>query len=266
MTNSHIFVYLHKLSPRTIMTVSHFERLTVFAFCIIIIDKTSRAFAGFCRIFTEKDVVKMGKIDMNKKFKEDSLLNTAFSLFTTKGVSKTSISDIVNNAGVAKGTFYLYFKDKYDIRNKLIAHKSSMLFRNAIEALNAGGEKYSFNDRIIFIVDNIINQLNENKSLLNFIAKNLSWGVFKHALINSPKDNDVDFKSIYDAMLEDAPYNIEQPEIMIFMIVELVSSTCYSSILYDEPVGLEDLKPYLYKSINNIIDTHVGPEKNKDHI
>ena len=56
----------------------------------------------------------MGKLDTNKKVKEDSLLNTAFSLFTTKGVSKTSISDIVNNAGVAKGTFYLYFKDKYE--------------------------------------------------------------------------------------------------------------------------------------------------------
>ena len=35
----------------------------------------------------------MGKLDTNKKVKEDSLLNTAFSLFTTKGVSKTSISD-----------------------------------------------------------------------------------------------------------------------------------------------------------------------------
>ena len=69
----------------------------------------------------------MGKLDTNKKVKEDSLLNTAFSLFTTKGVSKTSISDIVNNAGVAKGTFYLYFKDKYDIRNKLVSHKSSQL-------------------------------------------------------------------------------------------------------------------------------------------
>ena len=40
----------------------------------------------------------------------------------------TSISDIVDNAGVAKGTFYLYFKDKYDIRNKLIAHKSGEVF------------------------------------------------------------------------------------------------------------------------------------------
>ena len=63
----------------------------------------------------------MGKIDKNKQIKRESLLETAFQLFTSKGIHKTSISDIVDNAGVAKGTFYLYFKDKYDIRNKLVA-------------------------------------------------------------------------------------------------------------------------------------------------
>ena len=77
----------------------------------------------------------MGKVDVNKQMKESSLLKTAFEYFTTKGFSKTSISDIVSKAGVAKGTFYLYFKDKYDIRNKLIAHKSSQLFRNAVNDL-----------------------------------------------------------------------------------------------------------------------------------
>lgn len=57
----------------------------------------------------------MGKLDTNKKKKRESLLNTAFSIFTSKGVSQTSISEIAERAGVAKGTFYLYFKDKYDI-------------------------------------------------------------------------------------------------------------------------------------------------------
>ena len=62
----------------------------------------------------------MGKLELNKKRKKSALYNTAFELFTTKGLAKTTISDIVENAGVAKGTFYLYFKDKYDIRNKLV--------------------------------------------------------------------------------------------------------------------------------------------------
>ena len=54
----------------------------------------------------------MGKIDNNKQMKRESLLDSAFSLFIDNGFNKTSISDIVNNAGVAKGTFYLYFKDR----------------------------------------------------------------------------------------------------------------------------------------------------------
>ena len=52
----------------------------------------------------------MGKLESNKKKKEDALYNTAFELFTTKGTNKTTISDIVEKAGVAKGTFYLYSK------------------------------------------------------------------------------------------------------------------------------------------------------------
>lgn len=37
----------------------------------------------------------MGKLELNKKKKEDALYNTAFELFTTKGPNKTTISDIV---------------------------------------------------------------------------------------------------------------------------------------------------------------------------
>ena len=66
----------------------------------------------------------MSKLESNKKQKKDALLNTAFDLFITKGIQKTSIADIVEKAGVAKGTFYLYFTDKYDLRNKLISQIS----------------------------------------------------------------------------------------------------------------------------------------------
>ena len=66
----------------------------------------------------------MGRVEENKKKKKEALFRTAYELFTTKGINSTAISDIVEKAGVAKGTFYLYFKDKYDIKNKLIAHKT----------------------------------------------------------------------------------------------------------------------------------------------
>ncbi len=198
----------------------------------------------------------MGKVDTNKQQKENSLLKTAYEFFTTKGFSKTSISDIVGKAGVAKGTFYLYFKDKYDIRNKLVSHQSSLLFKNAIEMLGENVNELSFEDKMVKLVDCIVNQLNSNKSLLTFISKNLSWGIFKSALTSPSSNDDVDFSEVYYNMIKEAPYDLKDPEIMLFMIIELVSSTCYSTILYNEPCSLENLKPYLFATIRTMIAQH----------
>ena len=205
----------------------------------------------------------MGKLEVNKRHKESSLLNTAFEFFTTKGFSKTSISDIVGHAGVAKGTFYLYFKDKYDIRNKLICHKSSQLFRTAVQELEASPEfdTMPFEDKMLFIIDNIVTQLAENQALLTFIAKNLSWGVFKSALTAPITEEDINFADVYQTMLEQAPYEFMEPEIMLFLIVELVSGACYSAILYQDPCDLVTLKPHLYETIRMMIRSHQGKEK-----
>ena len=195
------------------------------------------------------------KIENNKKMKKDALLNTAFELFTSKGINKTSISDIVEKAGVAKGTFYLYFTDKYDIRNRLVSHKASQLFHAAHEAL-LRTDITDTEDRVIFLIDHIIDQLAANKSLLNFISKNLSWGIFKNALTSPSDSKDINFYDIYVELLDQSARPFKEPEIMIFMIVELVSSTCYSAILYDEPVPVRELKPHLYRAVRQILHDH----------
>lgn len=120
----------------------------------------------------------MSKLEVNKKKKKDALFHTAFELFTTKGLTKTTISDIADQAGVAKGTFYLYFKVKYDIRNKLVSHKTGELFFHAHEALSQT-ELTDFQEQVHFIVDHILTELEQNRTLLTFISKNLSWGFLK---------------------------------------------------------------------------------------
>lgn len=60
----------------------------------------------------------MGKAAENKQQKLEALYENAYELFLNHGIEKTSISDIAKKAGVAKGTFYLYFTDKYDIRDQ----------------------------------------------------------------------------------------------------------------------------------------------------
>ncbi len=194
----------------------------------------------------------MGKADDNKKHKMENLLNTSFELFTSQGINKTSISDIVNKAGVAKGTFYLYFKDKYDIRNRLISHKSSQLFMQAYNALQETGID-DFEGRLIFIMDYVLDELEANKGLLAFIYKDLSWAVFKKALTTPMSSEDVNFGKVYNDMLEESELEFKDPEVMLFMIIELVGSTGYSSIMYNDPVSLNELKPHLEKCVRSII-------------
>lgn len=196
----------------------------------------------------------MGKLEEKKKQKEENLLHTSFDLFTSKGFNKTSISDIVQKAGVAKGTFYLYFKDKYDVRNKLISYKASILFDNAHKALDKASVS-TFSSRIIFMVDHIIDQLTNDKKLLKFIAKNLSWGVFKFALDTSVENTDTDFYNLYLNFIKESGLTFKNPEVMLFLIVELVGSSAYSSILSQEPLPIGELKPYLYETIHDIIQS-----------
>ena len=204
----------------------------------------------------------MGKADLNKKLKMENLLNASFELFTSQGINKTSISDIVNKAEVAKGTFYLYFKDKYDIRNRLIAHKSSQLFIQAYSALD-DADIQNFEDRIIFIMNYVLDELAANKGLLSFIYKDLSWAVFKRALTNPPSNDDVDFTEIYNRMIAESGLKLRDPEVMLFMIIELVGSTGYSSIMYSDPVSIDELKPHLEETVRGIIRSHTDKSKSK---
>lgn len=51
----------------------------------------------------------------NLKDKHEAILTAAFSLFGHYGYRRTSIDDIAQEAGIAKGTVYLYFKSKEEI-------------------------------------------------------------------------------------------------------------------------------------------------------
>lgn len=199
----------------------------------------------------------MGKVDDNKQQKLNALLNAAYDLFTTQSVEKTTIAEISKAADVAKGTFYLYFKNKYEIRNRLISHESSKLFKDAVAALekksSTVSEEPAFEEKMIFIINYIVDALENNHSLLTFISKNLSWGVFKEALTTNVASNDINFKDIYYEMLSTSGLSIEEPEILLFLVVELVGSTCYSSILYNEPANIGRIKPYLSRTVRAII-------------
>lgn len=196
----------------------------------------------------------MGKAEENKQKKRKALLSHAFSLFMKQGISNTTISEIAEHAGVGKGTFYFYFKDKEDLIEKLVAQKAEQLLMNALEVLNAHPETVKVEDKLVMLADSLLDQLNSDSRLLKFINKNLNYGIYKKALLREEVKSDFDVLSAYDELIHSDGSRWRDPLLMLYTIVELVSSTCHSIILTQDPVDLEHYKPYLFECIRSIVD------------
>ena len=57
-----------------------------------------------------------------------AILRAAQALFAAKGFFETTVADVVKAAGVSRGTFYLYFKDREDVFATLLSQAVDEMF------------------------------------------------------------------------------------------------------------------------------------------
>ena len=202
------------------------------------------------------DTTKGSKTSEKKLAKENELYDAAYDLFISKGIHNTAVDDIVKKAGVAKGTFYLYFKDKYDIMDRIILKKSATVLMEATDATESR-ENYNENkliENIIYFVGYIIEYFKKNKKLLKLIYKNLSWGMYRKAF-----DEDEHYKVVRERFFNIiGKINLNEKELKsvettMFMVIELTGSVCYSSIILEEPDTIDNIKPELFKMISKML-------------
>ena len=197
-------------------------------------------------------IIKGRKKEEKKQEKKQKLLESSFNLFTKKGIKNTSVQEITENAGTAKGTFYLYFKDKYEVENQLIIRKSKQLFEKAVNALKKQTIT-NFEDEIIFVINYVIDELNKNRLLLKFISKNLSFGLYNEKVSKITMDNALGLKELFIEGIKENNVNLKNPEVTLYMIIELVSSTCFNSIINRQPLKIDLYKPYLFDAIKLLL-------------
>ncbi len=192
------------------------------------------------------------KVEINMRNTMYKIYNAAYDLFITKGVNNTVIDDIVKKAGVAKGTFYLYFKDKYDLIDKIVLNKSFVVIEEALATADMENDNgnISIQKRVIIFIDYLIEFFKNNKELLAIIYKNLSWGLYKEVLINKEMGDAVQ-KFILN--YKDTEEGIKDAQKILYIIVEMVGSVCYNSIVLEYPYKIDEIKPKLYDSIEKIL-------------
>lgn len=71
------------------------------------------------------------RIVKNADERRNEILHVANQLFNEKGYENTSISDILKEIGIAKGTLYYYFKSKEEIMDDIINQMTENIFQYA---------------------------------------------------------------------------------------------------------------------------------------
>lgn len=72
---------------------------------------------------------------MNRKNKRDLILKAALKIISDKGYSAATVDEITEKAGVGKGTFYIYFKDKADLFFSIIEQEFDNLIKETVKAV-----------------------------------------------------------------------------------------------------------------------------------
>jgi AcrR family transcriptional regulator len=193
-----------------------------------------------------------GKLLENKKLKATRLYEAAYELFTLKGVHATVVDEIARHAGMAKGTFYLYCRDKYDLVDKVIIRKTSILLGRTMKALTEKKEEHplSFQESVVFFVDSLIQEFLNDTRFLELVFKNLSPALFER-LFRCPELEDMRQQFIDNFMLGGG--TSETARQRLYLIVCMVGAVCYGSIIMKMPYGFDNIRPELYRSIERIL-------------
>ncbi|MCB6288875.1 TetR/AcrR family transcriptional regulator, partial [[Clostridium] scindens] len=64
--------------------------------------------------------------------KRSRIQDAAVALFHEQGVEATSVNEIVRRANVAKGTFYVYYKDKKELISQILTKQHGCLMNDIL--------------------------------------------------------------------------------------------------------------------------------------
>lgn len=110
---------------------------------------------------------------MNRKKREQLIIDASIRIFARQGYAQTSVSEIIDEANVARGTFYLYFKSKKDIFNAILDRFMMEVIQgvtkiNALQAANEGDLPSRFRK----LASDFILVITKNKALTKIVLFN----------------------------------------------------------------------------------------------
>lgn len=190
----------------------------------------------------------------NKLLKRRSILDAATRLFTDKSVAETAIDEVVQLAGVAKGTFYLYFRDKYDLLDEIVMHRTADIVADGCRTLRKALLQKSMTaaQQFIFLTDYIVAYLQRNKKVTALIDKRFS-ACFTEKMLNENESFREAVEYLTGLLIsESCP--AQQARKKLYILTDMIGSVCCDAVLGEKPYGIRDILPTLYGVLHGILD------------
>ena len=191
----------------------------------------------------------MATRDINDKKK--AIMDAALRVFKNKGPDKTSVRDIMKEAGFGLGTFYLYYDDKNDLKEKMVLEKAMEIITKA-ENMCIQEDPV---ERYISFLEYIIDYLISNPFELELLSKNITWALYTE-IENDQRLKEADFAlsfilNKYENLFS-KDYSQSQQLYILSITLDIVMSTCKSAVMAESILTIDEMKPVLFAVIRKI--------------
>lgn len=178
----------------------------------------------------------------------NNIVAAAAKLFSIKKAYNVTVSEIVKEAGIAKGTFYIYFETKDDLVWHFLEHEFENLYNwfYAIEKFNHTKEEISF------MIDYIVDYMTSNTNMLETLHNSDFFDYFGAKKIKRRIENDL-CKHVgkwAQSGIEKNALNVVDPDFFAYFIVlgihEILDIWVYRLSVYNIEEIRNKIKEVLY--------------------
>lgn len=182
--------------------------------------------------------------------KQRRILHAASELFAAQGIETTSVNDIVKEANVAKGTFYVYYKDKQELISQILREKHGRMLHEILECSYARALETHQSWKQLFIEDligfykqhpQILAMIHTHAGLLFDTAKQ-RMEIFRHV---------ARMEAFIACFVQDEE-DMERGMNRLLLILEIINTVCYNAIFHTHPAPIEQVLPMLQSILTNI--------------
>lgn len=173
--------------------------------------------------------------------------DAAIALFHEQGVEATSVNEIVKRANVAKGTFYIYYKDKKELISQILTIQHGTLMNDILNRSYELAVAKNCCWRSTF-VDELITYYVTHPKQLKTLQKNIAF------ILDTKEHRDMVFSQIermsdFLDMLRQEGEPMTRAFTRFQMIMEIIGFVCYNAIYFEQPNTMEEVLPELRKTM-----------------